>query len=88
MQPAFDLLTPSTLHTIIKSNSTKLLARRTAVFYLELALALPQNGAKTPRRRIAADIAMRKHGVAQAQAKCHLVDKGTVEKANKNIQRS
>ena len=59
------------------------------MFYLELALALPQNGAKTQRRRIAADIAMRKHGVAHAQAKCHLqVDKGTVEKANKSIQRS
>ena len=62
------------------------------MFYLELALALPQNGGKTPRRRIAADIAMRKHAVAHAQAKCHLldllVDKGTVEKANKSIQRS
>lgn len=63
MQSAFDLLTPSTLYTIIKSNSTKLLERRTAMFYLAL-------GEKTPRRCIAADIAMRKHGVAQAQTKC------------------
>ena len=63
MQSAFDLLTPSTLYTIIKSNSTKLLERRTAMFYLAL-------GEKTPRRCIAADIAMRKHGVAHAQAKC------------------
>ena len=63
MQSAFDLLTPSTLYAIIKSNSTKLLERGTAKFYLAL-------GEKTPRRRIAADIAMRKHGVAQAQTKC------------------
>ena len=33
------------------------------MFYLEL-------GEKTPRRCIAADIAMRKHGVAHAQTKC------------------
>ena len=64
MQSAFDLLTPSTLYTFIKSNSTKLsLERRTAMFYLAL-------GEKTPRRCIAADIAMRNHGVAQAQTKC------------------
>ena len=63
MQSAFDLLTPSTLYTIIKSNNTKLLERRTAMFYLALV-------EKTPRRCIAADIAMRKHGVAHAQTKC------------------
>ena len=33
------------------------------MFYLAL-------GEKTPRRCIAVDIAMRKHGVAQAQTKC------------------
>ena len=63
MQSAFDLLTPLTLYTIIKSNSAKRLERRTAVFY-------PALGEKTPRRCIAADIAMRKRGVAQAQTKC------------------
>ena len=63
MQSAFDLLTPSTLYTIIKSNSTKLLERGTAMFYLAL-------GEETPCRCIAADVAMRKHGVAHAQTKC------------------
>ena len=60
---AFRLWPLNTFYTIIKSNSTKLLERRIAVFYLAL-------GEKTPRRCIAADIAMRKHEVAQAQTKC------------------
>lgn len=45
MQFAIDLLTPSTLYIIIKSNSTKLLARRTTMFYLALAAKWRENAA-------------------------------------------